>query len=210
MLDLASLIRELAILIPPLLLALTLHEYAHGWVADRLGDPTARLQGRLTLNPLPHLDPIGALAFLLLKFGWAKPVPVNSSNFKNPLRDMMWVAAAGPAANLLLATASSLALQEIPWGSFPATASWLAAPLRMMLLQSVWLNVILAIFNFVPIPPLDGSRVLMGLLPPREAVAYSRLEPYGFIILIVLISAGIVGRVVWPIVSVVTGLLLGA
>lgn len=210
MLDLASLIRELAILIPPLLLALTLHEYAHGWVADRLGDPTARLQGRLTLNPLPHLDPIGALAFLLLKFGWAKPVPVNSSNFKNPLRDMMWVAAAGPAANLLLATASSLALQEIPWGSFPATASWLVAPLRMMLLQSVWLNVILAIFNFVPIPPLDGSRVLMGLLPPREAVAYSRLEPYGFIILIVLISAGIVGRVVWPIVSVVTGLLLGA
>lgn len=210
MFDLASLIRELAILIPPLLLALTLHEYAHGWVADRLGDPTARLQGRLTLNPLPHLDPIGALAFILFKFGWARPVPVNGSNFRNPLRDMMWVAAAGPAANLLLATASSLALQEIPWSSFPATAGWLVAPLRMMLLQSVWLNVILAIFNFVPIPPLDGSRVLVGLLPPREAVAYSRLEPYGFIILIVLISTGIVGRVVWPIVSVVTGLLLGA
>jgi len=206
MLDLPS-IRELITLIPPLLLALTLHEYAHGWIADRLGDPTARLQGRLTLNPLPHLDPVGALAFLLFKFGWAKPVPVNASNFRSPLRDMMWVAAAGPAANLLLATASSMILQVMPWMSFPA---WFAAPLYRMLEMSVLLNVILAIFNFVPIPPLDGSRVLVGLLPPREAVAYSRLEPYGFIILIVLIYTGIVGRVIWPVVSTVAGFLLGA
>jgi Zn-dependent protease len=198
-LDLPS-IRELTTLIPPLLLALTLHEYAHGWIADRFGDPTARLQGRLTLNPLPHLDPVGALAFILFKFGWAKPVPVNASNFRNPLRDMMWVAAAGPAANLLLATASSMVLQVIPWMSFPATASWLVVPLYQMLAQSVWLNVILAIFNFVPIPPWMGAACWWGFCPLGN----------GFIILIVLIYTGIVGRVILPVVSLVAGFLLGA
>ncbi|MBI3989245.1 MAG: site-2 protease family protein [candidate division NC10 bacterium] len=200
--DLSSRLAELTIILPPILLALTIHECAHGLIADRLGDPTARLMGRLTLNPLPHLDPIGTLALIFFHFGWAKPVPVNASNFRNPLRDMMWVAVAGPGANLLLAAVSAFVLRLLVGMDLPIY-------FYKMLYWSVYINVILAIFNVVPIPPLDGSRVLVGLLPPKQALSYGRMEPYGFIILIVLIYTGIVGRVISPAIAAVTNLLLG-
>lgn len=194
MFDLAS-IQELAIQIPVFLLALTIHEFAHGWLADRLGDPTARLQGRLTLNPLAHLDPIGTLAIVLIHFGWAKPVPVDYRNLKRPRRDMMLVAAAGPASNLLLAIACAFCYRMIPWAAAGLEWAWLLFPVRAMLRTGVWVNVILAVFNLLPIPPLDGSRVVSGLLPVRHAVSYSRLEPYGFVIIFLLFFTGIMSPV---------------
>jgi Zn-dependent protease len=194
MFDLAS-IQELAIQIPVFLLALTIHEFAHGWLADRLGDPTARLQGRLTLNPLAHLDPIGTLAIVLIHFGWAKPVPVDYRNLKRPRRDMMLVAAAGPASNLLLAIACAFCYRMIPWAAAGLEWAWLLLPVRAMLRTGVWVNVILAVFNLLPIPPLDGSRVVSGFLPLRHAISYSRLEPYGFVIIFLLFFTGIMDPV---------------
>lgn len=194
MFDLAS-IQELAIQIPVFLLALTIHEFAHGWVANRLGDPTARLQGRLTLNPLAHLDPIGTLAIVLIHFGWAKPVPVDYRYLKRPRRDMMLVAAAGPASNLLLAIACAFCYRMIPWTAAGMEWAWLLLPVRAMLRTGVWVNVILAVFNLLPIPPLDGSRVVSGFLPLRHAISYSRLEPYGFVIIFLLFFTGIMDPV---------------
>jgi Zn-dependent protease len=194
MFDLAS-IQELAIQIPVFLLALTIHEFAHGWLANRLGDPTARLQGRLTLNPLAHLDPIGTLAIVLIHFGWAKPVPVDYRNLKRPRRDMMLVAAAGPASNLLLAIACAFCYRMIPWAAAGLEWAWLLLPVRAMLRTGVWVNVILAVFNLLPIPPLDGSRVVSGFLPLRHAISYSRLEPYGFVIIFLLFFTGIMDPV---------------
>ena len=176
-------IQELAINIPVFLLALTIHEFAHGWVADWLGDRTARLQGRLTLNPLAHLDPIGTLAIILIGFGWAKPVPVDYRYLRNPRRDMMIIAISGPASNLLLAVAIMGVLQLFPWHLVGADAKWLVEPVSLMLRTGVWVNVVLAVFNLVPIPPLDGSRVVSGLLPLRQALVYDRLERYGFLII---------------------------
>ena len=186
MVDLAGTIQDLAVRIPVFLLALTIHEFAHGWLANRLGDATARLQGRLTLNPLAHLDPIGTLAIVLIGFGWARPVPVDSRNLRNPRRDMVLIAAAGPASNLLLAAASAFCYQTIPWGAGGVEWTWLLVPLRKMFREAVWINVLLTVFNLLPIPPLDGSRVLSGFLPLRHAISYSRLEPYGFLIIFLL------------------------
>ncbi len=191
MFDLAATIQDLAIRIPVFLLALTIHEFAHGWVADRLGDPTARLQGRLTLNPLVHLDPIGAIAIVLIGFGWAKPVPVDARYLRRPRRDMILISAAGPVSNILLAAVVAFCFQMIPWAVVGAEWIWLAVPLRAMLRTAVWVNVLLAIFNLLPIPPLDGSRVLSGLLPLRQAISYSRLEPYGFVIIFLLFFSGV-------------------
>jgi Zn-dependent protease len=184
-------IQTLVITIPVFLLALTVHEFAHGWVANMLGDPTARLQGRLTLNPIAHLDPIGTLAIVFIGFGWARPVPVDSRYLKRPQRDMMLIAAAGPASNLLLAIASAFCVRMIPWTASGPEWLWLLKPVLLMLYTSVGANVILAVFNLLPIPPLDGSRVLSGLLPLRQAISFNRLEPYGSIIIFLLFVTGV-------------------
>lgn len=205
-------ITELIILAPPLLFALTLHEFAHGFVAYRLGDPTARDAGRLTLNPLKHLDPLGTIAFFFIKFGWAKPVPVNPRYFQNPKKDMLWVALAGPATNLALAVISAL-LTKTLWMlakvlPYSATAEALLVPLNGMLIASVWINLVLCIFNFLPIPPLDGSRILMGLLPDNLALSYMRIERFGFVIILVLAFSGLLSKAIVPIISFANSLLL--
>ena len=174
--DINTFMQQLIIQAPPLLFALTVHELAHGYVAWRLGDPTAKNEGRLTLNPLKHLDPLGVLAFIIMKIGWAKPVPVNPRYFKNPQRDMLLVALAGPGSNIILAVASAaLAHLLSPSTSCPF---FILQPLVAMLAASVWINIMLAVFNCIPIPPLDGSKVLMGLLPPEAARGYAKLEPF--------------------------------
>lgn len=213
MFDLTRFVVNLSVRLPVILAALTFHEYAHGWVADKLGDPTARLSGRLTFNPLAHLDPIGTLALIFSPVGWAKPVPVNFNNLRRPKRDMVWVAAAGPGANLILAAVSAWSLRLFEGGGAIVESSWLAGlatPLYLMLQVSVLINVALAIFNLLPLPPLDGGRIVSGLLPPRQAASYGRLERYGFVILLVLIFSGAVDRLIWPPIVLVAGLLLGA
>ncbi len=205
-------ITQLIILAPPLLLGLTFHEFAHGYVAYRLGDPTAHSLGRLTLNPLKHLDPIGTIAFFFIKFGWAKPVPVNPRYFKNPARDMLWVALAGPLTNLGLAIASAIIVKIlwfftaiIPHNGF---TTGIIVPLNGMLIASVWINLVLCVFNFLPIPPLDGSRILYGLLPADLARSYQKIEPYGFIIILVMAFSGMLSKVILPIISSVNTMLL--
>ncbi len=207
-----SIFSEIIIIAPPLLLALTVHEFAHGWVAYRLGDPTAKLAGRLTLNPLRHLDPIGTIAFFLIKIGWARPVPVNSAYFKNPRKDMLWVALAGPMTNLALAVISALATRVV-WllmAILPAgpVVNALFVPLNAMLIASVWINLVLCIFNFLPIPPLDGSRILAGLLPADLARSYAGIERYGFILLLILAFSGILAKLILPIIHLANTLLL--
>lgn len=201
-------IQELAIRIPVFLLALTIHEYAHGWVADRLGDRTARLQGRLSLNPLAHLDPIGTIAIVLIGFGWARPVPVDARYLRKPRRDMMLIAAAGPVSNLVMAALAAFASRMIPWGALGMEWAWVILPLRVVLYMGVGVNVLLAVFNLLPIPPLDGSRVLSGLLPLRQAISYSRLEPYGFLIIFVLFFTGIMDPVFGVAIRTVSQALL--
>jgi len=203
---------EFIILAPPLLLALTFHEFSHGFVAFSLGDPTAKNNGRLTMNPLRHLDPIGTIAFFFIKFGWAKPVPVNPLNFKNPRRDMLWVALAGPLSNIFLAIVCAILTKVVVLiNSIVPHSLILGAilePLYLMLRHSVWINLILAIFNFLPIPPLDGSRILSGILPEEMARAYGSIEQYGFIIILLLAFSGILGKLILPIISFVEHLLL--
>jgi len=203
---------ELIILAPPLLFALTLHEFAHGFIADRLGDPTARLAGRLTLNPLSHLDPLGTIAFFFIKFGWAKPVPVNAGYFRNPKQDMLWVALAGPVTNFGLAIISAI-LTKIAWLiasllPYSRVMEAILLPLSAMLVASVWINLVLAIFNILPIPPLDGGRILAGLLPDRLAEPYRQVERYGFIIILILAFSGLLSKVILPIIRSVNDLLL--
>ncbi len=195
--DIAFIFQQLVLTIPAILLAITFHEVAHGWIADKLGDPTARLAGRLTLNPLSHLDPIGALMFILVKFGWAKPVPVNPHNLRRPLRDMVWVAAAGPAANFLLAALSLLVFRWTAGVDLP----FVTAPVREICRLSYILNLNLAAFNLIPIPPLDGSQILKGFLPRGALLSYERLEPYGFIILVLFLMSGVSGVVLGPLVD---------
>ncbi|RUM45354.1 MAG: site-2 protease family protein [Desulfocapsa sp.] len=205
-------ILQLIILAPPILLALTVHEFAHGYIAYRFGDPTARDQGRLTLNPLKHLDPLGTLAFFIIKIGWAKPVPVNPNYFKNPRKDMLWVALAGPAVNFALAVSSAIGV-KIVW--FIATnipyspmAKAILLPLNEVLMASVWINLVLCIFNFLPIPPLDGSKILAGLLPPDMARSYASIERYGFVIIMLLAFTGILSKMIMPVISFARDILL--
>jgi Zn-dependent protease len=205
-------ILQFIILAPPLLLALTFHEFAHGYVAFRLGDPTAQALGRLTLNPLKHLDPLGTLAFFIFHFGWAKPVPVNAAYFRNPRKDMLWVALAGPATNLALALVSALMTKAVwllaktlPYSSLGEAV---LVPLNSTLIASVWINLVLAIFNFLPIPPLDGSRILAGLLPPDLARSYASIERYGFILIIILALTGVLSKLIIPLIDFANNLLL--
>lgn len=182
---------KLSIMLVPGLMAITFHEVSHGFIAWRFGDNTARSLGRLTLNPLKHLDIIGTIMIIVVGIGWAKPVPVNYHNLRNPKRDMMWVAAAGPITNMIIALLSALLIRIIvPMTEPLPDSSWLQIflePLLLMLAFSIYINLLLALFNLVPLPPLDGGRVLMGLLPYRQAAMLARIEPYGMIIIIVLV-----------------------
>jgi len=205
-------ILQFIILAPPLLLALTVHEFAHGYVAFRLGDPTAQREGRLTLNPLKHLDPLGTIAFFIFHFGWAKPVPVNPAYFRNPQKDMLWVALAGPVTNLILAVISALMTKAL-WLlaktiPYSALGEAVLVPLNSVLIASVWINLVLCIFNFLPIPPLDGSRILTGILPPDLARSYASIERYGFILLIILAVSGVLSKLIIPLINFANSLLL--
>lgn len=207
-----SIIQDIAILLVPMLLAITFHEVAHGWVADRLGDHTARLSGRLTFNPIKHLDIVGtAMFFITRMIGWAKPVPVNPANFKNPAKDMMWVAIAGPISNLFLAAISAGILRMILMSNilFDPSFYFIMKPIYKMLQASIYINVGLAVFNFIPIPPLDGSKVLMGLLSWEQAAVFARIEPYGFLILTFLIITDVIHIFLSPVVGFTVSLLIG-
>ena len=206
--DINQKIIEFLLLAPPFLFALTFHELAHGWVAWRLGDPTAKDAGRLTMNPIKHIDPLGAIAFIIMKIGWAKPVPVNPAYFRNPHQGMLQVALAGPGANLLLAVVSAILfklLVNLPISSPSPMLLGLLQPVGQMLLASVWINVMLAVFNLLPIPPLDGSKVLMGILPPDAARSYAQMEPYGFILLLILFYMGLISKLIMPIIQFTAG-----
>lgn len=200
-------LRFLVLLIPVILLALTVHEFSHAMVAYRLGDPTAKNAGRLTLNPLSHLDPIGTLMLFLVHFGWAKPVPVDPRHFANPKRDMLWVALAGPASNMFLAFLSGLVIRFINAHPGPFMGSFIGNSFAVMMVLSLQINLALAVFNLLPIPPLDGSKVLYGLLPPQyEHVAYN-LERYGPGILFGLILLGMITGVsiLWAFIGPFVG-----
>ncbi|MBM4327217.1 MAG: site-2 protease family protein [Deltaproteobacteria bacterium] len=211
--DISRMIQEIALVAPGFLIAITVHEYMHGYIALRLGDPTAKMAGRLTFNPISHLDPIGTLVLVLTRIiGWAKPVPVDPRNLRNPLRDMLWISLGGPAANLIAATALALVFHVALFFYSSAGGETLSAfflwPLVLMLRFAVVVNVGLAVFNMIPVHPLDGSSVLAGLLPRHLAYEYQKLEPYGFIILLALLFTRVVDYIVVPPIRFIAGILL--
>lgn len=195
--DLLSIVIPIAII----LVALTIHEAAHAWSADRLGDPTARMLGRVSLNPIVHIDPIGTILLPLVSIysglpllGWAKPVPVNISRFKHPRRDFMIVAAAGPLSNLAQAAIAGMVLAVLPESRGISGGDLLDAVLTIV----VRANVFLAVFNLIPVPPLDGGNVLAGLLPPNAARAFDGLRPFGFLILYAMMFTGVLSALIVP------------
>jgi Zn-dependent protease len=205
---------KLSVMLVPALMAITCHEVSHGYIAYKFGDNTARSMGRLTLNPLKHLDIFGTLMVFIVGIGWAKPVPVNFSNLRNPKRDMIWVALAGPITNLFLAILSALALRGFAVVGksifLGASVKLFIEPIILMLAFSIYINLLLAIFNLIPVPPLDGGRVAVGLLPYRQALAYSRIEPYGMIIIILLVFfTNIFSYVLAPILNIAIRFLAG-
>ncbi len=215
-------IQKIVVLAPPLIFAIVLHEVAHGWIANKLGDHTARDMGRLTLNPIPHIDLFGTIIMPLLLFfltsgrmvfGYAKPVPINPYNFKDPKKGMALSSLAGPGINIVMAICFSFLLRVVMpalEGSLPKQ-SWdlFGTPLALMFGYGVVINVVLAVLNMIPIPPLDGSRVVYWLLPDRQAALYYRLERYGMLLLMLLIGFGVLGRIMTPIIRPILTLLLG-
>jgi Zn-dependent protease len=184
-----------------LLISLTIHEAAHAWTADRLGDPTARVLGRVSLNPAAHIDWIGTVLFPLIAMsthfpliGWAKPVPVNTRNLRHPRRDFMIVAAAGPISNLLQAVAAAIVLRVAGASLADSMPGWAVGALTL----AVEINLLLAFFNLIPVPPLDGGNVMLGLLPPRAAAVYVQLRQYGFLLLYALFLTGIASAIMMP------------
>ncbi|MEL0587118.1 MAG: site-2 protease family protein [Candidatus Thiodiazotropha sp. (ex. Lucinoma kazani)] len=207
-----DLIQKLSIFILPMVFAITVHEAAHGWMAKRLGDSTAEMLGRVTLNPIKHIDlvgtilvPIGVYLMTGFMFGWAKPVPVNWNNLNHPKRDMGLVALAGPGANLMMALIWAILIYvgAIIMENF----DWLGLPLLLMGVAGVLINTVLMALNLMPIPPLDGGRVVYSLLPPKQAQAYSRLEAYGLFIVVILLATGLLGVILWPVVGLTIKLL---
>jgi len=199
---------SLLLLAPVFALAISFHEYAHAWMADRLGDPGPRLAGRLTLNPRAHLDFLGTVMLLLLGIGFARPVMVNASRFRDPVRDMMRVALAGPVANLLLAAAAAM-LIRLGEGLYPRFAFDVPLVYRFLYV-AVRLNVALALFNLLPIPPLDGSRILRAFVSWQTRDLLNRLEPYGFFLLLLVGYMGWLGALVFRPTAILTRLLVGA
>ncbi len=209
-----EIIQRIAVSALPILIAITFHEVAHGFAAYKLGDPTAKMMGRLTLNPLSHIDPWGTILMpgLLLVltngqfvFGYAKPVPINPNNFRHPRRDMAISAAAGPVTNLIIAFICLILLKVVSAGTLAAgsAASVIMTPLALMLKAGVVMNVVLAAFNLLPIPPLDGGRILMGFLPWQHAAAFEKIEPYGFFIVLALVATGMSDYVVVTIIKAI-------
>ncbi|MEQ1721221.1 MAG: site-2 protease family protein [Nitrosomonas sp.] len=204
-----SIIQGIAIYALPVIFAITLHEAAHGYAAKHFGDFTAHNEGRISLNPIRHIDPVGTILvplslFIISKitmgtgflFGWAKPIPVNFSNLRHPKRDMLWVAVAGPSANLLMAILWAVVIKL----AIAVPESNLAKPAVLMGIAGIEINIILMVLNLLPLPPLDGGRMAVSLLPHRLAYQFSRLEPYGFVILLILMFSGILGTIIGPII----------
>lgn len=205
-----SIIQGIAIYALPVIFAITLHEAAHGYVAKQFGDFTAEMAGRISLNPIRHIDPVGTILVPLAMFvtsklmlgggflfGWAKPVPINFNQLRRPKRDMLWVAAAGPGANLLMAFFWAAVIKfgmAIPDSAY-------AKPIVLMGAAGIEINVILMVLNLLPLPPLDGGRIAVSLLPNRIAWKYAQIEPYGFVILLALLISGVLGVVLWPLIT---------
>ena len=188
---------------PVILLSLTVHEYFHGWTANKLGDPTAKLRGRLTLNPIAHLDIMGTILMFLVGFGWAKPVPIDARNFKDPKKDTILVALAGPLSNLAMAVVAGVLLRYIipQMMTGQIRSDGVYSIVTIILILTLVYGVALAVFNLIPIPPLDGSRVMYGLLPDKYAYAYSRIEPYGvlFLFALFIFGGGIFHYLLYPV-----------
>lgn len=209
--DFSQIIQQIILIVPGFLLAITVHEFTHGYVAYRLGDPTAKLMGRLTLNPISHLDPFGTLALILTQMiGWAKPVPVDPRYLRNPRRDMLWISLGGPASNLATAVLISILIHALvivfgrPTG---VVSSFLLEPLYPILFYAMQINVVLAVFNLLPVPPLDGSQILASLLPREQALKFEQLQPYGVIILMILLLSGVHRYFIIPPIKFIMGLL---
>ena len=212
MMELEHIVRVIALYAIPAVFAITLHEAAHGYAARRFGDLTAYQAGRISLNPARHIDLMGTIVVPVLiliasqgkyAFGWAKPVPVNFGKLRNPKRDMLWVAAAGPGANLVMAifwAVVAKAAQDLPPNFF-------TEPALMMARGGIIVNAVLMILNLLPLPPLDGGRIATSLLPHRLAFRFARIEPFGLIILLVLMLLGVLGKVMWPFIAGFIGLL---
>jgi len=201
----SDIVYTIAVWALPILFAITLHEVSHGWVANKLGDPTAKNRGRLTVNPLKHIDPVGTIVvpfFLAMVspiiMGWAKPVPVDPRHFKSPLLDMALVAVAGPVSNFFMACF---------WAMFIQLAATLVSPSQLLVFlaemgkNGIIINIVLMVINLLPIPPLDGGRVVAGVLPPSLAMPYMQLERFGMVIVLLLLVSGILGKILWPIVQ---------
>ncbi len=195
-----TLIQKIVTWALPVLFAITVHEVAHGWVASKFGDQTARLAGRLTLNPIKHIDLVGTIIIPLVLvmvspvvFGWAKPVPVDARNLRHPRRDMVMVALAGPVSNLIMAFMWALIAKAAPY-----TSPWFSEPLDAMGWAGIKINVMLAVLNCLPVPPLDGGRALYNILPGRWAWQYYRFEPYGFFVLLILMFTGLLSYIMVP------------
>jgi len=215
-------IQKIVVIAPPFILSVILHEVAHGWIAEKLGDPTARNAGRLTLNPIPHIDLYWTIILPVLLYvstggrfvlGGAKPVPINPYNFKNPRRDMALSSLAGPSANLVIAISCAIILRVLLpiMDSILPQNIWepMSLPVTLMFGYGAFISIALAVFNILPIPPLDGSRIAYWLLPDKIAAVYYRLESFGIFIVFALFAFGLLGAIIWPIIIYILYFLLG-